>query len=138
MVEVPVSVGELCDRLAILDIKARRIAHPARREAAVGLARALDERWARAGLPARAEVPEWARLLEVNERLWGVEDELRRHEARADFGPAFVDLARSVYRLNDERAALKARIDARWGGGTEPKWFTDAAVEVTSDRTSRG
>jgi hypothetical protein len=52
-----------------------------------------------------------AALKHANQTLWWVEDELRDHERHADFGPSFVALARSVYRLNDQRAALKRRIN---------------------------
>jgi hypothetical protein len=51
----------------------------------------------------------------VNRRLWDVEDRLREHEARGDFGATFVELARSVYRLNDARAAAKKSINERSG-----------------------
>lgn len=51
------------------------------------------------------------RLTAINAKLWAVEDTLRAMEAAADFGPSFVALARSVYRLNDERAAIKRTIN---------------------------
>ena len=51
-----------------------------------------------------------AALTAVNERLWQSEDDIRHCEKAGDFGPRFVELARSVYRQNDERAALKQRI----------------------------
>jgi hypothetical protein len=54
----------------------------------------------------------FAKLKQVNETLWDIEDDIRRHEARGDFGDSFVALARAVYRNNDERAALKGEINA--------------------------
>jgi hypothetical protein len=51
----------------------------------------------------------------VNESLWQIEDDIRAADARGDFGPAFVELARSVYRTNDRRAELKRRINALLG-----------------------
>lgn len=107
---IPVSPGELVDKIGILRLKAARIADPdklanVRRE----LARL--EAVARDRLPPSADLEEHASLLDaVNARLWEVEDALRDHEARGDFGPAFVTLARAVYTLNDERAALKRAI----------------------------
>jgi hypothetical protein len=56
-----------------------------------------------------------AELRTVNEKLWDVEDALRVCECRTDFGENFVELARSVYRLNDERSALKRRINTLLG-----------------------
>jgi hypothetical protein len=56
-----------------------------------------------------------ASLAEVNRALWQIEDALRAHEARQDFGPGFIALARSVYTTNDERARLKARLNDRFG-----------------------
>ena len=66
-----------------------------------------------AGLAASADLA--AELKAVNERLWEVEDGLRRHEAHGDFGAEFVTLARAVYRNNDRRSALKRRIDELLG-----------------------
>jgi len=50
----------------------------------------------------------------VNERLWEIEDQLRVLEAEGRFGDRFVELARLVYHTNDERAAVKRRINLRW------------------------
>lgn len=145
MPDVPVSAGELCDRLAILVIKAARIGDPARRSQAVRLLATLEARWAEAGLPPRDDLPEWSGLLEVNGALWDIEDALRAHEARSDFGERFVELARSVYRINDERAALKASVDRSCGDdATEPKWYATPndvlrpSGGVTDEPTSGG
>lgn len=116
------SPGELCDRLTILERKAERIADPGRRAAAEALLAAYRDAWRDAGLPDRGTLPEDALLREVNAALWDVEDDLRRREGSGDFGPAFVAQARSVYALNDRRAALKAALDARLGAADrEPK-----------------
>ena len=64
-------------------------------------------------------------LRTVNERLWAIEDEIRAKERTGDFGPAFVALARSVYRTNDRRAALKREINALLGSALiEEKRYT--------------
>jgi hypothetical protein len=111
LVLVQVAPGELLDKLTILQIKAERITDPDKlrhvRDELHTLAAARDE-----ALPASAELVRLtAELREVNERLWDVEDELRRCEARQDFGGRFVDLARSVYKTNDRRAAIKRQIN---------------------------
>ncbi len=107
---IEVAPGELVDKLTILDIKHRRIADVvARRNVAAErtiLARAFAALGRDAILTAlRGE------LRAVNERLWDIEDAIREHEGRGDFGPGFVALARAVYRTNDERAAIKRRIN---------------------------
>ena len=56
-----------------------------------------------------------ARLKQINQDLWDIEDRIRDHERAGDFGPGFVELARSVYRRNDERGALKREINLALG-----------------------
>lgn len=113
--KVDVPLGDVVDKITILDIKLRKL----RREAALDNVRreraALANAWSEAGLPELQELPEWGPLGEVNAQLWEVEDALREREAAADFGEAFVAEARSVYRLNDRRAALKRALNERLG-----------------------
>lgn len=108
---VQVSVGDVLDRITILRLKVERIEGPGRDHAARELA-VLEAAWAEAG---HGEQPEESKLYEINGILWSVEDGLRECEARGEFGPAFVGLARSVYRLNDERAALKRQVNRNTG-----------------------
>lgn len=119
---VPLPYGEVADRLVILDLKLARVADPAKRDATRRLRDAIAAAWTAGGLPPLDAMPEHPALCEVNAALWDIEDALRAHEARGDFGDAFVALARAVYATNDRRAALKAAIDARLGSAlTEPK-----------------
>ncbi len=108
----PVSIGDLLDRITILGVKRQHAAGPALGNVLAELA-ALEGAWAAAGLPA--DPPERAELSAVNAALWDVEDALRLHEARGDFGAEFVALARRVYQLNDRRAALKRALNLRLG-----------------------
>ena len=112
MVDVlaPISVGELIDKITILRIKVDKIqAGAARRNVGHELERLVQ---IRAGLALAADLGELEQqLLDVNLRLWKVEDDLRDLERLRDFGARFVELARSVYTLNDQRAALKRRIN---------------------------
>jgi hypothetical protein len=113
--KVRCALGDVVDRVTILRIKEARLANP---EAVANVRRelaALLEDWAGEGLPPMESLADLAGLASVNERLWEVEDALRDHERRGDFGAAFVERARSVYRLNDERAALKRRINLALG-----------------------
>jgi predicted nucleic acid-binding Zn-ribbon protein len=109
---IAVSPGEAIDKLTILEIKLARIGDAAKLETIRREHQALRE----AAAPLLAEHPELGALHDelkaINERLWEVEDRLRECERRKSFGPEFVELARSVYRTNDERAAVKRKIDA--------------------------
>jgi len=120
---VPVSWGELLDKITILAIKRRRLADPA---ALANVARehALLLAVAAPALP-RIAAP-LAELEAVNEALWDVEDAIRGEEAAARFGDRFVDLARQVYRRNDARAAIKRRINDLLGSAlVEEKSYAD-------------
>jgi hypothetical protein len=112
---IEVSPGEAADKLTILTIKQDRI-RDAEKLAHIGREAALLDA---ALAPLRARFPEILPLIEklraVNEALWDVEDALRLHEKRSDFGAEFVRLARSVYEMNDRRARLKAEINAILG-----------------------
>mgnify|MGYP001556867757 CR=1 FL=1 len=109
---VPISPGELLDKITILRLKCARIDDPAklvniRRELAL-----LQQTWQAAiDTTAASLAEEEARLARVNAELWDIEDQIREHEARQHFDAAFVRLARAVYLRNDERAAIKRRIN---------------------------
>jgi len=107
----PISIGELLDKLSILEIKAAAIGDPARRANVLREFAAL-EAIRRRDVAARPELDAiYRELHSVNSRLWKIEDDLREHERRAVFDERFIALARSVYRENDRRAALKRRIN---------------------------
>jgi post-segregation antitoxin (ccd killing protein) len=110
-VTIEVSAGELVDKITILEIKAARIGDAAKL-ANVQTELGLLSR-ARAGtLPPSAKLDALtAELKAVNEALWEIEDAIRDCEAAGDFGARFVELARSVYRTNDRRAAIKRAIN---------------------------
>ncbi len=111
---VPISVGELIDKIVILEIKSERIRNTNQ------LANVANElgalRAVRLGDVDRARLDALsAELKRVNARLWDVEDAIRECDARGDFGTDFVELARAVYQLNDERARLKKAINVLSG-----------------------
>lgn len=123
---VPVSAGELVDKLTILELKLDRITDPARQRNVAAEREALTE-VAKAALPASEALSRHQdALADVNGKLWDVEDALRRKESRQDFGAEFVALARSVYRLNDKRAAIKREINELLGSRlVEEKSYAD-------------
>ncbi|SHH74436.1 DUF6165 family protein [Desulfofustis glycolicus] len=110
-VTIPVSWGELLDKITILRIKKERLADPEKRRNVLRELAILEEAWqGRQSAPRElAELAE--QLRSVNEALWDIEDEIRDCERRSDFGQRFVELARKVYRTNDRRASLKYRVN---------------------------
>jgi len=127
VVLVPVSIGELFDKITILRIKQDRIRSEGKRANVRRELEALETeaRTLALGPWLDAEVAE---LRRVNEALWDVEEDLRALEAKQDFGPRFVELARAVYTTNDARAAVKARINDRAGSAyREEKSYDEAS-----------
>ncbi len=112
---VPVSWGELLDKITILVIKSERIADAPKRANVVRELDALRQVVAAAGALPEAAQPLIDALRGVNEALWDIEDDIRDCERQKDFGPRFVELARSVYHQNDRRAALKRDLNALLG-----------------------
>ena len=112
---VPVSPGELLDKITILRIKTARILDPAKL-ANVRLELDLLEKIWRDSRFAAADIARDERgLQEVNERLWDIEDRIREKEAHQTFDRDFIELARAVYHSNDERAEIKKRINTALG-----------------------
>ena len=123
---VAVSWGELLDKISILEIKRARLTDPAQ------LANVEHEHAtlcaARDGaMPEGIDISDnFAALRAVNETLWQIEDDIRDCERLKDFGPRFVELARAVYTNNDERAAIKRRINEALGSEiVEEKSYAD-------------
>ena len=133
--KVAVSWGELIDKITILEIKRDRLRDPgqlahvetelaalvaARAEALTAAARD-DALSVAADIAAETEA-----LRSINTALWEIEDDIRDHERRGDFGPGFIELARSVYITNDRRAAVKRQINDRLGSEiVEEKSYAD-------------
>jgi tetratricopeptide (TPR) repeat protein len=111
LIALPCAVGELIDKITILEIKLLRLKsgdqlRNVRRELA------LLEEIVQSSALARPELETIkSELAAINECLWEIEDDIRNCESRGDFGPNFIDLARAVYRTNDQRALLKRRIN---------------------------
>jgi len=112
---VPISPGELLDKITILRIKAVRITDPAKManvRLELGL---LEKTWTDSGCAAGCSPADERALHQVNERLWDVEDRIRDKEAVQTFDRDFIELARAVYIYNDERAAIKKRVNLALG-----------------------
>lgn len=114
-IHVPISPGELIDKITILEIKSARISDAAkvanvRHELAL-----LQATWRASAFASQNIDEQWAGLRRVNEKLWDVEDLLRDKERARTFDQEFIELARAVYFTNDERAAIKREINTKLG-----------------------
>jgi hypothetical protein len=114
-IRVPVSPGELLDKLTILRIKAARITDAAKLANVRHELQLLEEIWRTSGCAGRVSPSEEHALQRVNETLWDVEDRIRDKEARQLFDREFIELARAVYFTNDERASIKRRVNQLLG-----------------------
>lgn len=126
LISVPVSYGELIDKITILEIKSERIGDPAK------LANVRDELelllaiWASDAASATDIAADRAQLRAINQSLWEIEDEIRVKEKRQAFDARFIELARAVYRTNDRRAAVKRAINEKLGSRlVEEKSYQD-------------
>jgi chromosome segregation ATPase len=107
----PVSIGELIDKIVILEIKAARITDSAKLAEISKELNLLNQIDYGAAERAREIAALKEELRQVNEALWDIEDRIRDCEREQEFGPQFVKLARAVYKTNDRRSALKRRIN---------------------------
>ena len=130
---IETSIGELADKITILQIKSVKMTDPAKLAHVQCELDTLTVTF-EAALKTMLESPSSftelvevvSRLKQVNETLWQVEDDIRDCERMKDFGPRFVELARSVYFENDRRAALKRQINELLGSRiVEEKSYTN-------------
>lgn len=112
---VPISPGELLDKITILRIKSERMSDPLKVANVKHELALLEKTWKDSGAAAVDLGNEEANLTLVNEKLWVIEDEIRDEERAKRFGEKFIELARAVYFTNDERAAIKKRINTLLG-----------------------
>jgi len=115
LLQIEIGYGEAIDRLSILSIKHVKITNPVKLKK---IHREYMELWKtliRVGFEDIFTDIDFLYLREVNDKLWKVEDSIREMDSKKAFGNRFVELARSVYRLNDERSRLKRMIDEKYG-----------------------
>lgn len=126
LIQTPVSYGELIDKITILEIKSRRITDDAKLANVRNELDLLNATWANGAASQTDISDERARLLAVNELLWDIEDRIRLKERAQAFDQEFIELARSVYFRNDERAAFKREINLKLGSQlVEEKSYQD-------------
>jgi hypothetical protein len=127
--KIEVSTGEILDKLSILEIKLDRITDPSKRnnllQEYVILAAAAEEIYD--ANPDREDIKIlYTDLLNINKTLWNIEDQIRECERDERFGSDFIELARSVYYTNDDRADVKKQINTLTGSKlVEEKSYQD-------------
>jgi hypothetical protein len=114
-IKVSVSPGELLDKITILRIKSIRMSDAAKLANVRAELAALEETWGASSYATIDINAEVNALHAVNERLWVIEDDIRDKERAQAFDAEFIRLARAVYFENDERAAIKRRINVKLG-----------------------
>ncbi len=114
-IRVPISPGELIDKITILQIKSERITDPLKVANVRNELALLEATWRESAFSTSDIDAEWASLRRINQKLWDVEDLLREKERVRTFDQEFIDLARAVYFTNDERAAVKREINTKLG-----------------------
>lgn len=112
---VPISPGELIDKITILEIKSQRMTDVAKLHNVRTELSLLSETWKASPFSATDISREWAGLRDVNAKLWDIEDRIRDKERDGLFDAEFIELARAVYVTNDERAAIKKQINTKLG-----------------------
>ena len=124
LVSTAMSVGELIDKITILEIKADKIKDPSKLKNINHELQLLTATWQDTGLVSEITNELKQALKAVNLKLWKIEDDIRIFEKNKNFGDEFVQLARSVYYQNDDRAAIKKQINEATGSElTEEKSY---------------
>jgi len=125
---VPVSFGELLDKISILQIKSERISDEGKLANVRKELSALEQTWMAHPAAVKDVAKLRAELKAVNEQLWDIEDDIRLKEKAQAFDQGFIDMARSVYLRNDERARIKKAINLALGSAyVEEKSYQDYA-----------
>lgn len=123
---VPVSPGEMLDKITILEIKSERIDDPQKVANVRHELDLLNNVWCKAVDDDGTVVELKARMKSINEALWEIEDDIRDQEKARDFGERFVELARAVYVTNDQRANAKKELNLYLGSDiVEEKSYQD-------------
>ena len=114
-IKVPISPGELVDKITILEIKSARMSDAAKLANVRTELTLLQDTWRTSAYASHDISSQWAALRAINEKLWDIEDDIRDMERSRTFDKEFIQLARAVYVTNDERAAVNRDINTKLG-----------------------
>ena len=112
MIEIPVSHGELVDKLTILEIKLEMISEKSKINEVITEHKYLSSIFNKIKTEEETVLSYYEELLAINKKLWNIEDSIRSLEKQKKFNPEFIELARKVYYTNDERFEIKSKINA--------------------------
>ncbi|PID29640.1 MAG: hypothetical protein CR982_02325 [Candidatus Cloacimonadota bacterium] len=111
--KIEVSIGEVVDKVTILEIKTEKFQDKEKLANVKKEYELLKKEIEKVGITTDSD--EYKRLKEINLKLWHIEDDIRIEEFNKRFGEKFIELARSVYFVNDDRAAVKKEINLKYG-----------------------
>jgi transcriptional regulator of nitric oxide reductase len=124
--QVPVSPGEVLDKITILEIKSERMTDPEKLVNVRAELALLQKTWAENIRDTETIRSLHEQLKEINETLWQIEDDIRDKERAREFDDRFIELARAVYFTNDKRSAVKKELNLHLGSGIiEEKSYQD-------------
>ncbi len=125
-IHVPVSPGEVLDKITILEIKSERMDDPAKVANVRVELELLKETWDKAIADDEVIQKLHSQLKEINEALWEIEDDIRDKERAREFDERFIELARAVYFTNDRRSEVKKELNLHLGSAiVEEKSYKD-------------
>ena len=114
LINTPVSLGELLDKISILIIKEKNIVDDQKQYHIKNELDSLNKTLENS--ISRSQVKEYIeKLIEINSKLWLIEDDIRDCERRKQFDQKFIDLARAIYITNDRRSEIKLEINKKFG-----------------------
>ena len=108
---IPASSGELIDKITILKIKKKKISNKTKLKNINNELNLLNDIYKKSFGKGKKIILYEEQLLNINKKLWVIEDKIRFEESKKNFGKEFVDLARQVYLNNDERSKIKKKIN---------------------------
>ena len=115
IIETPISLGELIDKISILLIKKKNV-NNIEKQKYIKKELKLLEKTLQNNLGNKKKINQYLKkLILVNTKLWKIEDKIRDHERQKKFDKQFIELARSVYKTNDNRAKIKNNINKKFG-----------------------
>ena len=114
-ITIPVSSGELVDKISILKIKRRKIANKSKLQNINHELSLLNKIYKNNFKKNKKILLYEKKLIKINKKLWDIEDKIRLHESKKNFNQKFIDLARAVYINNDQRSEIKKKINELTG-----------------------
>jgi len=125
-IKVPVSPGEVLDKITILEIKSERMSDPEKVSNVRRELELLQQTWGETIRDTEEIQKLHAQLKEINEALWEIEDDIRDKERAREFDDRFIELARAVYVTNDQRSEVKKALNLHLGSEiVEEKSYQD-------------